>query len=56
MSLIFKKGERLARTVSTRPTLKCKVGYNDVEAASGGERNEKQDKMEIYESREELED
>jgi hypothetical protein len=47
-TLNFNKGERPAKTLSTFPILKRKVGYNDAEATSGGEkRNEKRDKMEI---------
>lgn len=34
--------------------LKRKVGYNDAEAASRGEKTEKRDKMEIDQAREEL--
>ena len=57
--MIYNKGVRLAaRTLSTLPTLKHKVGYNDAEAASRGERNEnsKRDKMEIDQVRDQLED
>jgi hypothetical protein len=55
--LIFNKEERPTKPMSTFPILKRKVGYNDAEVTSGGEkRNEKRDKMEIDQPREELED
>ena len=53
MTLNINKGEKLAKTLSTLPVLKCKVGYinNDAEVTSGGEKRfEKQDKMEIDQS------
>ena len=57
--MIYNKVVRpAARTLSTLPTLKRKVGYNDAEAVSRGERNEnsKRDKMEIDQVRDKLED
>lgn len=57
LRLIFNKGERPAKTLTTLPTLKRKVGYNDAEGSNRGERNDKRDKMEIDEAtREVLED
>jgi predicted DNA-binding WGR domain protein len=56
MTLTFNEGERAVKTMSTLPTLKRKVGYNDTEAGTREERNEKRDKMEIDQVREALED
>ena len=48
VSLKFHKAEKPARTMSTLPTLKRKVRYNNAETAG----REKQDKMQIDEAKE----